>query len=274
MPKVDVAGLKLDAITKAEFLGELHSRIARKEQAFVVTPYSEFLYSALRDPKLMALFNSADISIVDGIGVLWAHRYLSIPLTRKSYLGKIFQAVWQMVYSGAGILLAPKTLYKTFPEKITGADVVWDIARLASEKNYSIYLLGAQGDIAQRAGEKLRAKYHNLKVAGSSNKSPGQEAEIIPEINQSGADILFVAYGPPRQEQWIFDNKGKLTTKVMVGLGGTFDYITGERSQPPRFMRRIGLEWLFRLITQPSRLIRIKRGVLDLIIDMVRYKLL
>src|SRR5689334_14868697 len=107
MPKVDVAGLQLDAITKREFLSELQVRLSQGQQTFVTTPYSEFLYAAVRDKEVMAMLNQADLAVPDGIGVLWAQRYLSLPFSVKGYYAKIAQALWQMVYSGAAILLNP-----------------------------------------------------------------------------------------------------------------------------------------------------------------------
>src|SRR5437868_5830938 len=99
MPKIDVGGLKVDAITKAELLQQISGQIKQGQKTFVITPYSEFLYHALQDAKIMEIYNKADFSVPDGIGIFWAAKFLSLPLTAKSYYGKILQALWQMFYT-------------------------------------------------------------------------------------------------------------------------------------------------------------------------------
>ncbi len=271
MSKVSIAGLEVDAITKSDFLEELSKRLSSGQKTFVITPYSEFLYAALRDNAVMAMLNKADIAISDGVGVLWAHRFLTIPFTVQSYYLKILEALWQMVYSLGEILLYPQSLYRTFPAKLTGADIVWDIAALAAKTNQSIYLLGGFADTPQRAAQKLQQKFSNLKIAGTSNKHPN-DASVISDLQAASPDILLVAYGPIRQEQWVVDHYDQLPAKLMIGLGGTFDYIAGKKFNPPRLIRQIGLEWLYRLITQPTRLKRIINATIGLITAVIRYK--
>ena len=136
--KVDIAGLKVDAITKVELLKQIAERIARKEKTFVATPYSEFLYGSMRNRHTENILNAADFSIADGIGVLWAHLFLSVPLTWPGFYLKILQAWCQVVWTGAAILLRPSLLYRDIPEKIVGADFAWDLAALAEQHGFSI----------------------------------------------------------------------------------------------------------------------------------------
>src|SRR6476469_1427445 len=166
--EIDVAGLKISAITKQEFLAQIADRVSRKVKTFVVTPYSEFLYAALRDLQVRNLLNSADFAIADGVGILWADLYMSLPLTVPGFYSKILQAWWQVVWTGASILLHPKSIYKNIPEKIVGADVIWDLAEIAAANNFKVYLLGSKGDIAKRVGEALMQKYPNLQIVGTS----------------------------------------------------------------------------------------------------------
>src|SRR6185436_5392379 len=156
MSKVSIAGLQVDALSKQEFLQGIAQRQQRSEKTFVTTLYSEFLYAALRDNSVMAMLNQADIAIPDGVGILWAHRFLTIPFTGHSYYLKIIQALWQMVYTGAGILLWPQSIYRTFPQKLTGAAIVWDIAALAAQTKQSVYLLGGFGNTPQLAAQKMQ----------------------------------------------------------------------------------------------------------------------
>lgn len=269
--KVDVAGLRIDAITKSELLQQITNRIQARQKTFVVTPYSEFLYASLRDNELRSLFNSANFSIADGVGVLWANLFLSVSFTVKSFYGKILQAWWQVVWTGASILLNPKKIYMHIPEKIVGADLIWDLAALAEKNSFSVYLLGGWGDTTMQAKTQLIKRFPNLRIAGYSNKNH-DDASIIDDINAVCPHMLFVALGPIRQEQWISENLSNLNVTFAIGLGGTFDYIAGTKKQPPKFIRTSGLEWLYRLVTQPSRFMRIYQGFAGLILALVRYK--
>ena len=155
MDKIDVAGLKVDAITKKQLLDGILGRLKNNQRTFIITPYSEFLYNGLRDSKILAIFNQADFSVPDGIGMFWAAKFLQIPLTAKTYYGKIFQAFWQAKYSLAAIIFNRRWIKSAFPEKIVGADLIWDLTKLAAENNKSIYLLGGFGDTSKIAAEKL-----------------------------------------------------------------------------------------------------------------------
>ena len=246
------------------------------------------------------MLNQANIAVPDGIGIFWAHKFLSIPLTAKNYWLKILQALWQIKYSLAAILFYPKYIYSSLShgrekvrnsdfqnneglpklgEKIVGADLIWDIAKKAAAQNLSIYLLGGFADTPKLVARKLatdinlgRRVYLSLNIAGYSNKNPN-DISIIDDINKTNPDILLVAYGPIKQEKWIYEHRDKLpTVKLFMGLGGTFDYIAGKRLAPPSPIRKIGLEWLWRLFTQPHRIKRIWQATFGLIMMLMRYK--
>ena len=153
--QIRIAGLKIDALSKEELLATLRSRITANKKTWITTLYSEFLYAALRGAQTLEMLNQADIAVPDGVGIFWAHKYLSIPLTTKSYYGKILQAFWQAKYSLAAILLYPKFIKVPSADKISGADLIWDIAKLATENNLSIYLLGGFGDTPKLVAESL-----------------------------------------------------------------------------------------------------------------------
>jgi UDP-N-acetyl-D-mannosaminuronic acid transferase (WecB/TagA/CpsF family) len=133
MDKIDVAGLKIDALTKQQFLDQLDNRIKQGQKTFITTPYSEFLYAALRDKAVMSLINTSDIAIPDGIGVIWAQYFLSKPFNVEGYWGRVMQAWGQVVNTGAQILLNPKKLYQVFPEKLVGADMFWELSKWAAD---------------------------------------------------------------------------------------------------------------------------------------------
>jgi len=270
-PNVSVAGLKVTAARKADVLLQIVERMGQSQKTFITTPYSEFLMAARHDPAVMNMLNRSDIAIADGIGIIWAAKYLSLKLLFRSRGLRFIQAIWQMKYSGAAILLKPSFVYSVIPEKIVGADFAWDLARLADQNHWSIYLLGGFDDTTARAAERFRKKYPDL-VVHQSNKNPDNDT-VIGDIQSVKPDILMVAYGPIKQEQWIVDNWANLPVRAAIGLGGTFDYIAGKRANPPRFLRYTGLEWLFRLFTQPKRAKRIYNATFGLIGEMIKYKI-
>ena len=284
MMKINIAGLKVDAITKKELLDEVIGRIKRGQKTFVITPYSEFLYHSFQNPPLLEIFNRADFSVADGIGLFWAKKFLDIPLTAKTYWGKVLQAAWQIKYSLAAIIFNPRWIKSALPEKIVGADLVWDLAKLGADNNLSIFLLGGFGNTPELAAKQLAQKFpvskilgrgfskpKTLRIAGSSNKNP-DDLSVIKEINSANPDILLVAYGPIKQEKWIAEHLQNLNVKLAIGLGGTFDYIAGIKFTPPKFIRYSGLEWLWRLVTQPYRAKRIFNATFGLVWGLWHYK--
>ncbi len=272
MQQKDIAGLRVSSITKQELLTTLSDRLSSDQKTFIITPYSEFLFHALADRSVLETFNKADFSVPDGIGLFWASTFLEIPFTVQSHTAKALQAFWQVFYTGLSILCYPKKIRSAFAEKIPGSDLIWDLGALAEKNNLSVYFLGGFGDTPKLVAEKMSAVFKGqLSIAGFSDKNPG-DLSVIEDIQKAKPDILFVAYGPITQEQWIVEHKEDLPAKLFIGLGGTFDYIAGKRLSPPKWVRSIGLEWLYRLITQPYRIKRIFNAVFGLVLYVVRYK--
>jgi exopolysaccharide biosynthesis WecB/TagA/CpsF family protein len=204
--------------------------------------------------------------------VFWAAAFLENALTAKSHVMKIIQSAWQVLFTLSAILIYPKYFSKYFPEKIVGADLFWDLGKLAEKNNFSVYLLGGFGNTAEIVASKLKAKNSGMRIAGWSNKNPG-DPTILDDLNRTRPDFLFIAFGPVRQETWIAEHLDKLPVKLVIGLGGTFDYVAGKRSAPPKIIRTTGLEWLYRLFTQPHRWRRIYNAFFGLIFASMRYKL-
>jgi N-acetylglucosaminyldiphosphoundecaprenol N-acetyl-beta-D-mannosaminyltransferase len=272
MTKIDIAGLKIDAISKTELLKEISKRLAENKKTFITTPYSEFLYHILWSPRSLKILNQADFAVADGIGILWAAKFFSLPLTAKNYWLKIAQASWQAAYTLLMILFAPKKIRQVIPEKIVGADLIWDLCALAEKQNLSIYLLGGYGKTPALAAQKLVQKYPKLKVTGCSPKNP-DDSSILSDIQITKPDMVFVAFGPIRQEEWIVKHLSQLPAKLLIGLGGTFDYLAGEKALPPKFVRESGLEWLWRLFTQKGRAGRIRNATWRTVKMSLHYKL-
>jgi N-acetylglucosaminyldiphosphoundecaprenol N-acetyl-beta-D-mannosaminyltransferase len=187
----------------------------------VVTVNPEFIMTAQTDHAFRDVLNRASLALPDGSGVIWASRLLGRP----------------------------------FRERVTGVDTVEHLAIAAARNGLSLYLLGAAPGVAARAAEILVSRNPGLRIAGtySGSPRPEEEREICARIAGSKPDILLVAYGSPLQDLWIARTQQTLGIPVAIGVGGTFDFITGISVRAPRFMQKAGLEWLHRLGREPRR---------------------
>lgn len=252
--KIEIAGVKFDPITYDLALEAINSFVAGGNKHIIVTPNPEMILNASKDKDLAEILNNASLSIPDGIGVLWASYYLNLP--KKRGLANFFQVLSSLL----SILLFPKKIRKQFPERVTGSDLFNKIIEKSQYKKWRIFLLGAGMGVGGKAIDNLLKKYPGTIFAGSYAGSPraDEEDDICRTINAAEPDILFVAYGNPAQEIWIKRNLEKLTTvKVAMGVGGAIDFAAGKIKRAPRFMQKIGLEWLWRLINEPGRIKRI-----------------
>lgn len=232
--KVDLLGVQIDNLSLQEVLEKVKVFLASKHQHFIVTPNPEFLVAAESDKQFKEILNYADLAIADGIGLIKA-------------------AKWQ-----------GKSL-----QRVTGVDLIWAIPELAQEEenNWPIFLLGAEEGVADAAAQRLIEEFPNLNIAGTS--SGGEidlnqtDYELISQINAVKPKVLFVAFGQIKQEKWIFKNLDKLpSVKLAIGVGGAFDYVAGDVPRAPQILRKLGLEWLFRLIQEPTRWKRIYTAVI------------
>lgn len=270
MKHVFVAGLKITAESKSTITRVLEERLVAGQKTLVVTPYSEFLVASMKDTGVKEALNKADIAIADGISIQWAATLLAKPLKAKFYLFKVFEAVFEALYLGLQILISPQKIRTIIPEKIVGADFIFDLAALAAKNNWSMHLLGGYGDTTSKAAAKLTTLHPELKIT-TSTKNPG-DPSVFTDLEKIKPDMLLLAYGPIKQEKWLVDHWSQLPIKMGIGLGGTFDYIAGAKKLPPRIVRDSGLEWLWRLLTQPARFKRIWQGTWGLFVRLVRYR--
>jgi N-acetylmannosaminyltransferase (EC 2.4.1.187) len=187
----------------------------------MATVNPEFVMAARRDPAFRAVLERADLCLPDGVGITLAARYLGRPLR----------------------------------ERVAGVDLVEALAARAAQDGWRVFFLGAAPGVADRAASLLAARYPGLTVAGTHAGSPRGEEEddIVRRVREAGTDVLLIAYGAPAQDLWLARNLARTGAKVGVGVGGAFDYIAGVVPRAPRWMRRVGLEWLYRLIRQPWR---------------------
>jgi N-acetylglucosaminyldiphosphoundecaprenol N-acetyl-beta-D-mannosaminyltransferase len=150
---------------------------------------------------------------------------------------------------GIGVIWAAKLLGKSLKARITGVDLVVSLCKEIAKRPITAGFLGGRGDVAVKTAECLKKSFPSLKISYA-------QSEPSEKMRKTPADILFVAFGSPKQEVWIVNNLKKLPVKVAIGVGGSFDFISGAVPRAPKFMRNLGLEWLFRLMIQPWRIKR------------------
>jgi len=171
-------------------------------------------------------------------------------------LKRIINGADLVTSDGFGLILAARFLGKPLKERLTGVDLTWGLIKLAEERGYSVFLLGGAPGVAKKAAQNIKRVHPNVKFGGISSADPDDKT-IIETIGRARPDILFVAYGAPKQEKFISYLLSHISIPLGVGVGGTFDYIAGIHPFAPRWIRKAGFEWLFRLFTQPKRLNRI-----------------
>jgi N-acetylglucosaminyldiphosphoundecaprenol N-acetyl-beta-D-mannosaminyltransferase len=229
-PTATILNVKVHALTNAQTLALIENFIASGQPHQLVTVNPEFVIEAQHNEAFRQIINNAALALPDGIGLLKAARFLQTTC---------------------------------LPERVPGSDLVVRLAELSHQKGYRIYFLGAWEGVAQKAIEKLKARYPHLQVAGFYAGSPAikENEAIVQRILPTRPDILLVAYGAPRQDQWIARNLDRLHIPVCIGVGGSFDFIAGVAKRAPLWVQRLHLEWLHRLIMQPSRWRRIWNAV-------------
>jgi len=223
-PTVNILGISIHKLDFAATLAQIeswieHAPVHAIHQICTVNP--EFIMDARYDPNFAAVLQRADLRVPDGIGVLWAARLFGSPLR----------------------------------ERVTGSDGIYRICEKAGASGWSVYFLGAAPSVAEQVAASLQQRYAGLIVSGTHGGSPA--AADWPMIQQQLAmaqpDILFVAFGHPRQDFWIDQHRHELPVKVAIGVGGAFDFVAGVTQRAPRWVQRLGLEWLHRLIREPWR---------------------
>ncbi len=251
---VRILGVNVDPLTAPEAMVTLRERLDRGERQFVVTVNPEIITAAAHDDGYQAIVNSASLRLTDGVGVRWAARFLEKP----GGYGRAFRLL-------VSLALSPSRFRSPLPETIPGSDLAVDIAGMCEEFDHPVFLLGGGPGVAEKAAAVLVERFPCLTLAGFEEGGRGQAADderLRDLIQTSGAHVVLVAYGAPKQERWIARNLSSLPAPLLaIGVGGTFDYWAGTEAvaggkpakSPPAWVRRRGFEWLWRLVTQPSR---------------------
>jgi len=271
---VKILGVNVHPLSKKELLKKIVYFLKDGQQHYIITTNPEFLVAASHDDKFKKIINLADLSLADGNGIIWASHFLDRPVKisnafplkqQKKYRRRKIRN--QLFFTLAQNLIYPKSARDIIPERLTGADLVLDICRILAENDYSLYILGGEGDTPVAAKFTLEKRFTDLMISGIKGGFPKDSVpdEVLVEaVNKAKPDVLFVALGHPHQEKWIFRNLDKMSSvKLAVGVGGALDFLSGKLQRAPEFMRKINSEWLFRLIQEPRRFGRIKIAVFE-----------
>lgn len=221
---VEILGVNVDKVTFGEALERLERLMNTDGVSAVFTPNPEIVMAAHEDADFRDILNSADLCTADGIGVVYASKMIKDPV----------------------------------PERVAGFDLTCVLLEKAAKGGNGVFLFGSKPGVAETAKAKMEEKYPGIRIVGTRNGyfKPEDNAEIVEQINESGADLLLVCLGAPKQEKWIAENRDKLKVKLCMGVGGTLDVFAGTSKRAPEIFIKLNLEWLYRGLKQPSRLIR------------------
>lgn len=221
--KVSVLGVAFDNKTKETFLEELMERIDHNKKSFVVTANPEIVMYAKKDPFYMSLIKEADYIIADGIGIIKGSKILGTPII----------------------------------ERVAGYDLMLALLEEANIKGSRVYLLGAKEEVLQNTVKKVHELYPSINLVGARNGYfDFSDASVIESVQTTRPDMVFVAIGYPRQEQWIQQYLTTASKGLLMGVGGSFDVLSGKSKRAPKIFIQLNIEWLYRLIKQPFRLKR------------------
>ena len=222
---MDILGVRIDEVNMEEALEKAKEFLNSDQINMIFTPNPEFIINADKDEEFKNILNSSSLNIPDGNGIVWASKKLKKPLK----------------------------------ERVAGFDFIHKIFELGNDNDISFYFLGAKPGVAEKAKDKLKEKYTDIKIVGTRDGyfDPDEEECIVKDINKSNTDVLLVALGSPKQEKFIYKYRDKLKCRIAIGVGGCLDVISGNVKRAPKIFIKLKLEWLYRGLTDIKRLKRL-----------------
>lgn len=228
MKKQQLLNTYINNLTMEAAINEIEQRIIDKKKSYVVAVNVDVVMKMEDDLFLKKITDNADLTIVDGKPLIWISKIKKNPIK----------------------------------EKISGSDLVPNLCKLANEKGYSIFIIGGKDNVVEQAKIKLEKKYKKIKIVGTYSPALGFENDekelknINSIINKAKPDLLFVCFGCPKQEKWIYNNINKYNATVSICAGATVDFIAGNVKRAPKWMSNCGLEWFYRFLQEPRRLFK------------------
>lgn len=222
---ISILGVRVTRLTHAETMSRLEAFIESGTPHLVVTADSSGIVTASEDAEFREIVNRADLVTPDSTGILWAARRQGTPL----------------------------------PERVSGCDLAEQLCALAARRGYRVFFYGAAPGVAEEAAATMQARYPGLTMAGVAHGflTPAEQAELVERVRDARPHVLLVALGIPRQEKWLATNLTRLGVPVGMGVGGSFDVFSGRVRRAPLWMQRNGLEWLYRLASNPKKLAKV-----------------
>jgi N-acetylglucosaminyldiphosphoundecaprenol N-acetyl-beta-D-mannosaminyltransferase len=222
-PPVEVWGLPLAPLTMSQTLDLVDHWIGERAPRYVITANVHYAMLAANDPRLAPVTRGAALVLADGMPLVWA-------------------------------------AHGQLPERVAGSDLVPALCRRAAERGYRVFLLGAASGVAEQAATNLRIRFPGITVAGTlappfRDLTAPERSELIETVRSARPDLLFVAFGQPKGELWVAENFRKLAVPVTMQVGATLDFLAGRVPRAPRWIQRIGLEWAYRMLREPRRLV-------------------
>lgn len=225
MSRIDVLGVSFDDLTMDEAVEIALGFMQERRACYACTPNPEIVMAAKGDVSLRAALSGAELVLADGVGITKAAAMLGTPLKSR----------------------------------VPGIDFASNVISRLAQRGGSVYLMGAKPLVAEAAAEKLTQTYPGIVIAGTNDGYFTDDAPVIEKINAASPDFLMVCLGSPKQELWMSANAGRLSCGLMAGLGGSLDVLAGNVQRAPETWRRLGLEWLYRVIKEPKRLGRVMK---------------
>ena len=226
--KVNILGVQVSSLTNEELLNTITNSITSKQFSQIAITPTNSIVAAYKEKGISEIYNKAEIVLCDGMPVKWASHFLGTPIK----------------------------------ERITGLDVLPNLVKLSSEKNFSLFLLGASPGVGNQLAKVITEQYPNVNITGiyvppfMKVFSEEENQKMVHAVNASNADIVLVSLTAPKQDIWIAQNRSTLNPAVYIGIGGAFEVMAGLAKRSPIWMQNAGLEWLYRFIQEPQRLFR------------------
>lgn len=227
IPRCNILGVGVSAINMTQALQIMATWVERRTPQYICVTPAHAIMDVYQDTDLRDIYNQSGLTTPDGMAIVWLLRWYG------------FDEV----------------------ERVYGPDLLQAVCKESIEKGYRHYFYGAAPGVAQKLVNALQAQYPGLKVVGVESPpfrslTPEEDAGVVSRIRTARPDFVWVGIGSPRQERWMRDHLALLNVPVLVGVGAAFDFLSGNKKQAPRWMQRRGLEWLFRLFSEPKRLWR------------------